>query len=391
MIKVGVITSYFPTSTNPWEGRSAYETVRVLSSLSDVHVFCPVATYPRLLKPTGRPTAKPDFSWRPEGVVTTYVPYPVLPLLSRPFNGVNMARNLLPHVSRFHPDILLNYMVYPDGYAAVRIAKSLKVPVVLTAIGSDLNRISDPICAKLTSSALRQADFVITVSKNLAKTAETLGVVPRKLRAIRNGCDTAVFRPRSRVRAREDLSLDQSAHIIVYVGRLDVRKGLVELIQATEALQQDISSVHTYIIGKGPDERLLRQAIERLNASAYITLIPPCASTEVATWMAASNLIALPSYNEGSPNVIIEGLAVGRPIVATNVGGIPELTDSNSGRLVTPKDVPGLINALSQVLHHEWNAEVIASRHNRSWESVSDDIFGLLVQRVHSKVSDFGQ
>ena len=86
-----------------------------------------------------------------------YVPYPVVPVLSRPFNGWMAASKLFPHVMRYAPDVILNYVVYPDGLAATTIAQKLKVPVVLTAIGSDLNRMSDPICARLTRSTLRRA------------------------------------------------------------------------------------------------------------------------------------------------------------------------------------------------------------------------------------------
>ena len=88
---------------------------------------------------------------------TTYVPYPVLPVLSRPLNGFGIASRLLPHIRRYDPDVILNYTIYPDGYAAVRIANELGIPVALTAVGSDLNRssrrcyvacsISAPLCA----------------------------------------------------------------------------------------------------------------------------------------------------------------------------------------------------------------------------------------------------
>ena len=374
MIKVAVVTAYFPTSTNPWEGRSAYETLRILATRTDLHVFCPVATYPRVLARTNR--TPPNLSWSPAEVPTTYIPYPVLPLLSRPFNGLTISRSLLPHVRRFGPDVILNYMVYPDGYAAVRIAQALQVPAVLTAIGSDLNRPSDPLCAALTRSALSRVTHVTTVSADLARTAQRLGANPATTSPILNGCDTAIFHPQDRAAARSTLALNPASEIILYVGRLDLRKGLLELIESAAALSPQRPSLRCHIIGKGPDEPALRQAIARLNGP--VTLVPPCTSAEIAQWMAAANLIALPSYAEGCPNVIIEALASGRPVVATNVGGIPELMDATCGRLIPPRDIPALTQALAEVLDTAWDSQSIAAQHSRNWNNVADDLESIL-------------
>jgi glycosyltransferase involved in cell wall biosynthesis len=95
--------------------------------------------------------------------------------------------------------------------------------------------------------------------------------------------------------------------------------------------------------------------------------------------MAASDLVTLPSYREGCPNVIVEALAAGRPVVATNVGGIPELMDERSGRLVAPKDSIALATALDEVLSQSWDASEIAGRHSRNWSDVSADVENILV------------
>ena len=382
-MKVAVVTQYFPTSHQPWAGHSAYQTLRHLATRSDLHVFFPEATYPRHLTPVSgrRPL---DRTWGPPDVQVTYIPYPALPVISRPLNGWMIASRLLPHVRRFHPDIILNYVVYPDGYAAVRIGRALKVPVVLKAIGSDLNRIADPLCGAFTRSALRHADLVATVSHDLRNTACSLGADPTRSEAILNGCDTTVFYPQDRAAARQFLGLDPTAETIVYVGRLDVRKGLIELIAATAQLCLKRPTLRCYFVGEGPDRPALLEAIASHNA-AWITLIPPCPTAQVARWMAAADLVTLPSYREGCPNVVIEALAAGRPLVATNVGGIPELMDDACGRLIPPKDVPALALALEEVLDHTWSAAAISSKHNRSWSDVSDDLYLLLDRTLNQR------
>ena len=80
--------------------------------------------------------------------------------------------------------------------------------------------------------------------------------------------------------------------------------------------------------------------------TASIILVPSCHTNDVALWMAASDLVTLPSYAEGCPNAVVEALSSGRPVVATNVGGIPELVNETCGRLVPAKDVPALAAAL---------------------------------------------
>jgi glycosyltransferase involved in cell wall biosynthesis len=301
-----------------------------------------------------------------------------------------MAARLLAHVGRFQPDVVLNYVVYPDGLAAVRIGHALKVPVVLTAIGSDLNRIPDPLCAALTCYTLRHADRVTTVSRDLAKTAIALGANPVHTVPILNGCDTAVFHPgnpdqAAREAARRSLDLDPAGQTILYVGRLDIRKGLIELIEAIAQLRLQRRNLHCFIVGDGPDRPILLEAIARHNIATAITLVPPCPTEKVALWMSAADLVTLPSYREGCPNVVIEALAAGRPVVATNVGGIPELMDSTCGRLVPPHDADALAEALDQTLSQSWSAAAISSRRSRSWADVAADVYQVLTDIINHR------
>lgn len=381
-MKVAVVTQRFPTSQEKWAGHSGYQTLRVLAERTDLHVFYPEAVYPSLLMPPGRRRAPLDRAWQPEGVPTTYIPYPVVPVISRPVNGYVIAHRLLPYVRRFQPDIILNYFIYPDGFAAVRIAQALGVPSVLTATGADIHSIPNNLLRRLTSTALRNADFVSVVSQQLCDAARKLGAHPDRSRAKLNGCDTAVFYPQDRNVTRAALDLDRLEEIAVYVGRLDLRKGLIELIDATAQLHAKRPALHTYIVGDGPAKAALREAIARNDAAGYVHLIPSCPTAQIATWMGAANLVTLPSYNEGCPNVVVEALAAGRPVVASNVGGIPELMDDTCGRMVAPRDVPALALALDQVLGQSWDAEAIAAKRGRSWKNVADDLYQVLEETL---------
>lgn len=374
-MRVAVITQRWPTSEARWEGHSGYQTVLQLAKRADVHVFYPEVQYPGRFNKK-RPVI--DRKWQPEGVPTTYVPYKTLPVVGRAMNGALMTKKLLPHVRAYRPDIILNYFIYPDGYAAVRIAKALGVPAVLTATGADIHSIPSASVRRRTQWALRNADFVSVVSQDLCDQARKLGADPARSRRKLNGCDTTVFFPADRQQARTALGLDADQRIALYVGRLDPKKGLFELVESTAAVHATHPQFHTYMLGPGPAKEALEQAIAKHDASGYIHLIPSVATETVAQWMAASDLVTLPSYNEGCPNVVVEALAAGRPVVATNVGGIPELMDDTCGRMVPPRDVPALTHALDEVLRATWDANAISASRGRGWNNVAADLYDVL-------------
>jgi len=385
-MRVAVITRYFPTSHEPWAGHSAYQTLRILAQNCELKVFYPESQYPPMLTPQSRAGRKIDFDHRVAEVAVEYIPYLALPAVSRPLNGFSAGRSILSRVRAYRPDIILNYIVYPDGDAALRVARALRIPLVLTAIGSDLNVIPDPLCGWLTRRVLREADFTITVSGDLLRTAHRLGARAERSRAVLNGCDTGVFYPRDRGQARASLDVPDDAEAVVYVGRLDMAKGLGELVSALAALRTRRPRLHAWIVGDGPARQELIDLTASRNLSGQITLVPSCPTDKVATWMAASDLITLPSYREGCPNVIIEALASGRPVVATEVGGIPELMDRSSGCLVPPKDAEALALALDEVLSRTWDAQAMAAHHSRSWEDVSGEVADILTDTLEASI-----
>jgi glycosyltransferase involved in cell wall biosynthesis len=376
-MKIAVVTRYFPSSAEPWQGRSAYQTLRRIAGQADVQVFYPNAAYPSWLKPSSRSYDQLDRSYSPPGVRAGYFDYPAVPVLSRPLNGWMAAHVLLPPIRAFAPDLIFSCFLYPDGYAALKIGKALSVPTVAMSIGSDINRIGDRISAAHTRTVLRESDFIVTVSHDLCAKAVAMGARPEKTRAIINGCDLSVFRVQSRTEARQKLGLDAGVAAIVYIGRLDVKKGLRELVEAAVSVHADRPSMHVYLVGEGPDRSVLASAIQAGNAGNYIHLMGACAFDDVATWMAAADLVTLPSYMEGCPNVVLEALACGRPVVATNVGGIPEIMDDACGQLVPPRNAGALSNALAAVLEKEWDAEAVSARGSRSWDAVAAELFAV--------------
>lgn len=377
MLRIAVVTHYFPSKAEPWQGRSAYQTLRLIAQKADVQVFYPNASYPSFLKSRNRNFGKLEGSLGPPDVETSYYDYPAAPVISRPFNGATAARVLLPHVRAFQPNLIFGCVLYPHGYAALKLARTLSVPVVAMSIGSDINRIGDPMSAMHTRTVLRHSDLIITVCGDLRDKAIAMGTAPERARSVLNGCDLSTFHVQDRLQARLKLGIEPHGESVVYTGRMDLKKGLHELVEASIALHAERPNLHVYLVGEGPDRAAILSAIEAGGAAAYIHMYPSCTFDDVALWMAAADVTTLPSYMEGCPNAVLEALACGRPVVATNVGGIPEIMNESCGSLVPARDAASLARALDSVLSKTWDAAFISAQCSRSWSTVADEMLAL--------------
>jgi glycosyltransferase involved in cell wall biosynthesis len=391
MLRIAVVTAHFPSSAQPTHGRPAFETLRVVSETCAVKVFYPHAVYPSLLRPRSRIYTGLDASYSLPGVEVDYYDYPAVPVISRPFNGQLAAHALLPHVRAFAPDLVFSYFLYPDGYAALKIGQALKVPVVAMGVGSDVHSIHDRFSAMRTRALLRNADFLLAISDDLRKRMVAMGAPPEKTRTLVSGCDLSVFHPMDRLAARRQLQIDPASEAVVYIGRMDVRKGLRELVEAAVRLHPALPNLHVYLIGAGSDRPIVEAAIQAGNAASYVHALPECSFDEVAVWMTAASLVTLPSYMEGCPNVVLEALACGRPVVATNVGGIPELMPPHlvdrCGRLVPARDPAALAEALASALDQSWDADAIAAVAGRGWRTVAAELLEILEPLVSRRIA----
>ncbi|MGN7830770.1 glycosyltransferase [Pseudoxanthomonas sp. 22568] len=366
-----IVTSQFPIAGEPNRGRPIYQTVRELSRLAQVRVLSPVATYPRWAQPRSYLYRASDEHHSVPGCDVEYVRYPALPAVSRPFNGRLCARAIAAPLRAFAPDLVLSYWLYPDAYGAMLAARQAEVPLVVGARGSDL-RVRDAISRRLTRPVLHAARRLLVVSEDLGRVAERdYGAHPDRIRAIPNGCDASIFHPADRAEARRALDLPADAEVVTYVGRLVPEKGLRELLAAAGALRASRPRLQLVLVGEGP----MHAELAALAAAGELPVRfagtrPP---GEVARWMCASDLVTLPSYSEGHPNVLVEALACGRPVVATPVGGIPEVVDAASGVLVPARDPAALAEGLREALERDWDEAALARRFSRDWRQVAQD------------------
>lgn len=367
-----IVTSQFPIAGEPNRGRPIHQTVRELSKLADVRVLSPVARYPRWARPRSYLFRASDPAHTLPDCDVRYVEYPALPLLTRPFNGWLCARTLHAPLREFAPDVLLSYWLYPDAFGAMHAARRAGLPLVVGARGSDL-RVRDAVSRRLTRPVLHAAERILVVSEDLGRVAaRDYDADPARIRAIPNGCDATIFHPRDRNEARAALGIDADAELLVYVGRLVPEKGLRELLDAMATLAPQRPKLQLALVGEGP----MRAELDaKVAADPKLRVHVPGAQGphEVARWMAASDLVTLPSYSEGHPNVLVEALACGRPVVATPVGGIPEVVDADCGLLVAARDPVALASGLRDALERQWDDGALSRRFSRGWDAVAAD------------------
>jgi teichuronic acid biosynthesis glycosyltransferase TuaC len=178
---------------------------------------------------------------------------------------------------------------------------------------------------------------------------------------VMNGVDATLFAPRDRAGARRELglALPEGARVVLYVGNLKEDKGVLDLAEAFDRIAPAERDVHLVIVGGGAARAKLELLAARWPGRVVLTGARPL--REVATWLGACDVLTLPSWAEGTPNVVLEALASGRRVVATRVGGLPDLvTDPRLGELVPARDVSSLAAALARAARLDYDAGEVA-------------------------------
>ena len=280
----------------------------------------------------------------------------------------------------FQPDLLDAHFVWPDGVAVAGLARELGLPYVITLRGKIYPCVEVPSQRRQCARALVNADAVISVSDPMAELACELGVRRERMHVIPNGVDTERFRPRERYEARRLLGLGCDGPLIVAIGHLKPTKGHSELVRAVASVPQKPRLV---IIGAQADcrgyEEALRKEIAALGLAGRVVLAGPQPYDRIPVYLAAADVSVLASYREGCPNVVLESLACGPPVVATRVGAVPRLVeDGGNGRIVPPRDAGALAEAIQDVLQRSWSAEALRNSPSvKTWDTVAGEVLSV--------------
>lgn len=372
-VRVLAVTKIFPNAAEPLSAPFNRQQFAELAKLCQLEVLATIPWYPgaSLLSrwsSAGKVAAVPARETI-EGIEVRHPRTLFIPRVAHVTWGPLYAASLAPLWLRYRGqvDVVLGSWAYPDGFAAIAFAEALGVPAVVKLHGSDINVNAEmPGPRRLLSWMLPRARKVVAVSRELARRVGELGVAEDRIAIVGNGIDASLFCVRARAEARQRCQL-ADAPTIVYVGNLKEEKGVLDLADAFAQLAQQQPRAQLVLVGGGPARPALEARLSALGGQAK--LVGPQPLAEIPWWMAAADVVALASWNEGTPNVLLEALACGRRVVATRVGGVPDVvTSPMQGELVTARDIAGLSEALSRALATPYDpAHVASSRSGASW------------------------
>jgi teichuronic acid biosynthesis glycosyltransferase TuaC len=393
-----LFTNLFPNSEDPNYGIFVYRRARQLQEYltHSVYVVAPVPYFPKWLPiPNSVRSLSRISHWlkmsripmkEQWGAITVYHPrYFILPALSAPFHGLLMFLGSVLLVLKLHMQLRFDcvdaHFVYPDGFAAVLLGKLLRIPVVVTAHGTDLNLYAQySLLRPLIRWTLNGTRKVICVSTALRSIALSLNITNDKIVVVPNGVDLDRFRPVDKTEARHDLGIPLDAEVVLAVGQLISRKGYRFLIHAVAHLCPKLPNLKLFIIGEGSLQKSLQQRVSALGLEQHVFLTGAIKNDELFRWYCAADVTCLASSREGFPCVLLESLACGTPVVATEIDGTAELVNSQHVGLLVQQDAVSISDGLEKALRLDWLKTALA-RHVRSftWQQTAIAIDEILV------------
>lgn len=282
-------------------------------------------------------------------------------------------------VSRERFDVLDSHFGYPDGAAAAVLALTTRRPFTVTLRGNETEKANHPVVRFLMRWSLRRAARVITVSERLREFAIGLGAEPERVVTIPNGVNPGVFYPRPRDASRAAIGMAAGACHILSAGALIPLKGHHHIIRAVASMRTSGLNVQLWIVGRpgpgGASEHDLHRLVQDLNLGNAVHFAGGVPQDVLAQYMNAADLFCLASSREGWPNVVHEALACGCPVVASGIGGVPDMLPSRNYGIVVPvtPDYPRqLENALREAIQSPWDRGAIALwGRSRTWAKVA--------------------
>ncbi|MBI3776086.1 MAG: glycosyltransferase [Gammaproteobacteria bacterium] len=386
-MRIATVTTFFPNAADPQRAVFVANLVSAMRRIHDVDVIAPVPYVPPWLRVA---------RWSPlrriprrEWIGNIEVEHPRFVAVPRAgsLSGLTYALAILPSLRRlrkFSRQLIVHaHCAFPDGVGVAFAARRLGMPYVITAHGSDINVYANsaPVRAQLRR-AFSGASAVIAVSDKMRTKILDLDLLPehRDPKCVVHipcaGFDPGIFFPRPRSALRRELSLDLSGRIVVFAGELVAIKGVDTLIEAWRQLCSRAridSRDRLIVLGAGRCRSELERQAMSSGIHDRVLFLGAQPHAAVSRWIGAADLLCLPSRNEGTPNVVVEALASGVPVVATRVGGLPELvTHRENGLLVEPNHADALAEAIVTAFSQAWAPDhVRLSVAHLTWDAIA--------------------
>ncbi|MGI9420816.1 MAG: glycosyltransferase family 4 protein [Geminicoccaceae bacterium] len=373
------ITTLYPNAERPTFGVFVENRLRKLAERPgiEVRVVAPVPWFPLrhdVFGSYGRLARVPGAERR-HGIEISHPRFLQIPKVGTHLSPYLLYTALRRHVRALIADegdidLIDAHVYYPDGVAAALLAKALGKPVSVTARGTDLNLYPGryPRVGRMIARTAKSVDASITVCSALRNALLALGAAPDSVHVMRNGVDLDLFRPGDRAAARSRWKLQRPT--LVSVGHLIERKGHDLVI---EALRQ-LPDVDLIIAGEGPEKERLQRQAARLGVGDRTHFAGVVEHRRLPDLYRAADALVLASSREGWPNVLLEALACGTPVIATRNWGTPEIVSApEAGLLMDDRTPEAIVQAVGQLLNARLDR--VATRRfaeGFSWDATTD-------------------
>lgn len=389
-LKALSVSTLFPSRVQPHHAIFVRNRLQHLAELCDVRVIVPIPYFPFVWR-----FRKQYKNWqqipREDRIDNLHVYYPrflSVPLLFKPLDGFFVALSVWRIARKlkkdFDFDLLDAHLAFPEGFACILLGKLFKKPVAITLRGHDINLLPTsrfPIRKMQIQYALKKADLIISVADALRRGAIALGADPNRSVTISNGVDTKLFFPIDREEARRKLGLPINRPIILSVGHLVERKGFHLIVEALHLLKHSTANKPYLVIVGGAGEEgdylsEIKNRVVQFNLQDDVLFAGPQSNDKLGDWYNAADVFCLASSMEGWANVLLESLACGTPVVATNVWGTPEVINNDRLGLLVERDPKAIAHGLHIALTNKWNrSEIVEYAHLQTWHCVAERLF----------------
>lgn len=272
--------------------------------------------------------------------------------------GLNLRLAVLmaKQMRQFRPDMAHVRGLGNEGFHGVIAARLAFVPKILVSVHGSVSDLSGPVTPRrwivshvLEPLTLRLATHIVTVC-DAARAKPVLQATSRKLvGSVYNGVDPIYVSPASREAKRQELLIDDEDVVVVIVARLVLDKGHLDLFQALKLIDSgQTAKLQLLVVGDGPDRELIKETARSVSG---VRIRFMGRRHDVPEILGASDIAVLPSWHENMSNALLESMAAGVPVIATSVGGNPEVVSRGGGVLVPPRDPKALALALAELTH----------------------------------------
>jgi teichuronic acid biosynthesis glycosyltransferase TuaC len=354
-LQILTFTTLYPSAARPTHGIFVETRLRKLVETGTVsaRVVAPCPWFPMTSPKFGKYSVFARTPWTEtrHDIEIDHPRYPLLPKIGMSSAPLAIFAAVLPRLRRQIRDgqdfdLIDAHYFYPDGVAAVLLGRALNRPVVITARGTDLNLISTyAVPRRWIQWAAKHAAGLVTVSAGLKRQLVGLGAPPERVRVLRNGVDPATFRPPpDRESGRRALGFTRPT--LLAVGNLIPLKRHALIIEALAHLQ----GIDLVMVGDGPERPRIEALVRKLGLADRVRLLGRLSQESLPGIYGAADILVHPSLREGWPNVLLESMACGTPVLATNFDSVGEIVGApEAGRILaeaTPTCVAGAIREL---------------------------------------------